>query len=106
MDAEINRAVFGVEIKCSHGIMCSDILPFSTDPESAFAIVDWMHDHGYRLMLTNNRDNVSWVAVFQHETDMTQAGSATADTPALVICRAALRAIVQARPGTGDGGES
>lgn len=82
-----------------HSYRSSDGLPlFSTDLEAAWKIVEHLRERGHRVNVTNERDDVPWVAVFQHEKRyLTEFGTATADTAARAICLAALRAIRAAR---------
>lgn len=104
MDAAVHVQVWG-EITCSHGIDCSDILPYSTDLESAWLIVEVLREIGFGVALYTEADG------WEIELISTEALSASgyrgcyvqAETVPLAVCRAALKACGEALAATSAG---
>lgn len=102
LDALVHTTVWGVEINCSHGIMCSDILPYSTDLEAAWTVVEraidyqffscGMPDHSLPISESQDHRHSAELWFGERGGDRTRYGKAVAETLPLAVCRAALAA--------------
>lgn len=112
LDAEVHTQVFGAEIRCSQGLLCNDILPYSSEIEAAWVVVDWLLDRPDIVAVdvsgqSYDKDEPrSYACLVTFATPLDAALSeptrfegidAEGTTPALAICRAALKSEASAR---------